>query len=101
MTTFYESDTITPVSQFHLTMQEAKQEEGHEIKNKYISFLLFFGVALFFIFIGYFSSSDVMLIVGAVFTLLLILNFIQTLIQRRVALMMNTKIIPRHKNYLK
>jgi len=53
MKTFYENDTITPIVQEHITEQQVKQEEGKEIKNKYVSFLLFFGILIFFVGIGY------------------------------------------------
>jgi hypothetical protein len=43
MKTFYENDTITPITQEHITEQENKQTEGKVIKNKYVSFLVFFG----------------------------------------------------------
>src|SRR5450631_2466830 len=92
MKTFYENDTIIPIAQEHITAQENKQQEGKEIKNQYVSFLLFFGVAIFLAVMGYLTSSNTEIIVAAAFVLLLILALIQTLIQRRVAIMMNTKI---------
>jgi len=92
MKTFYENDTIIPIAQEHITEQENKQQEGKEIKNQYVSFLLFFGVAIFLAVMGYLTSSNTEIIVAAAFVLLLILALIQTLIQRRVAIMMNTKI---------
>ena len=92
MKTFYEKDTITPIAQERITEQEAKRQEGKEIKNKYVSFLLFFGVVIFFAVIGYLTSSNAELIVAAILALVLTLGLIQTLIQQRVANMMNTKI---------
>jgi heme/copper-type cytochrome/quinol oxidase subunit 4 len=92
MKTFYENDTIIPIAQEHITEQENKQQEGKDLKNQYVSFLLFFGVAIFLAVMGYLTSSNTEIIVAAVFVLLLILALIQTLIQRRVAMMMNTKI---------
>ena len=92
MKTFYEKDTIIPIAQQHITDQETKQQEGKEIKNKYVSFLLFFGVVIFFGVIGYLTSSNAELIVAAILAVVLTLGLIQTLIQQRVANMMNTKI---------
>ena len=92
MKTFYENDTITPVTQEHITEGENKQQEGKVIKNEYVSFLVFFGVVLFLAAMGYVTSSNTELVIAAILALLLTLTLIQTLIQRRVARMMNTKI---------
>ena len=91
MKSFNENDTILPVIQQRITEQEIKQQEGKEIKNKLVSFLVFFAVAIFFAVIGYVTSSNIEIIIAAILTLLLILMLIQTLIQRRVANMMNTR----------
>lgn len=91
MKSFYENDTILPVSQQHITEQEVKQQEGKEIKNTFVSFLVFFGVVVFFAVIGYVTSSNIEIIIAAILALLLVLMLIQTLIQRRVAKMMNTR----------
>jgi hypothetical protein len=92
MKTFYENDIIMPVAQERLTQEEARQQEGRGIKNKFVSFLLFFGVVIFFAAIGYLTSSNAELVVASILALLLALGLIQTLIQRKVANMMNTKI---------
>ena len=92
MKTFYENDTITPITQEHITEQEAKHEEGKEIKNKYVSFFVFLAAILFLGGIGYFTQSWITLFFAALFALVFILANIQSLIQRRVARMMNTHI---------
>jgi heme/copper-type cytochrome/quinol oxidase subunit 4 len=92
MKTFFENDTITPVMQERITEEENKEQEGKVIKNKYVSFLVFFGIVIFFAVIGYLTSSNTELVIAAILALLLTLALIQTLIQRRVANMMNTKI---------
>ena len=92
MKSFYENDIILPVTQEHITDQEVKQQEGKEIKNKLVSFLVFFGLAAFLAAMGYITSSNTEIIIAAILALLLTLMLIQTLIQRRVANMMNTKI---------
>ena len=98
MKTFYEKDTILPIAEEHITEHETKQREGKEIKNKYVSFLLFFGVVMFFAVTGYLASSNSELIVAAILALMLTLGLIQTLIQQRVANMMNTKINASQQN---
>ena len=92
MKTFYENDAIAPVVQQHITEQQFKQEQTKQIKNKYLSFLLFFGIAILFAVLGYLSSSNIELFIAALLSLLLVVELIQTLIQRKVAMMMNTKI---------
>lgn len=91
MKTFYEKDPITPVTQQYLTEQQAKQQEGKEIKNKYVSFLLFFGITIFFAIVGFFLNDKTLLVIAVLFFVILVAAFIQALIQRRVAMMMNTK----------
>jgi hypothetical protein len=49
-------------------------------------------VVIFFTVIGYLTSSNTELVIAIILMLLLTLALIQTLIQRRVANMMNTKI---------
>jgi hypothetical protein len=98
MKIFYETDTITPIVQEHITAQQAKQEEGKESKNTYLSTLLFLGIMLFFAGLGYALSDKTLLAVATVLVVLLILVLIQMLIRRKVARMMHTKLNTLQQN---
>jgi hypothetical protein len=99
MHTFYDNDAITLIKQERVTEEQLKFEtKGKEIKNPYASFLLFSGVFLLFLALpGYFDlrsgetfAGTIWLSVYGLIFLLLTAGLIQTLIQRNVAVMMNT-----------
>jgi hypothetical protein len=88
MKLFTGDEEITPVVQQLIKPDQVKQEEGKEIKNPFLSFGLFFLVAFGILVVGYFNHSVVTLVFGGIFALGMLLGLIQTLIKKRVALIM-------------
>jgi hypothetical protein len=91
MKLFTGDEAITPVVQQLITPDQAKHEEGKEIKNPFLSYGLFFLVAFGLLVVGYFTQSVITLVFGAIFALGMILGLIQTLIKNRVAGIMRRK----------
>ena len=92
MKLFIGNEEITPVVQQLIVQDQVKQEEGKEIKNQFLSFGLFFLIAFGILIIGYFTHSAITLVFGGLFALGMILGLIQTLIKKRVAVLMRRKV---------
>ncbi|HSN09685.1 MAG TPA: hypothetical protein VLS85_11645 [Hanamia sp.] len=91
MKLFTGNEAITPVVQQLILPDQVKSEEGTEIKNPFLSYGVFFLVAFGILVLGYFTKSTITLIFGGLFTLVMVLGLIQTLIKKRVAGIMRRK----------
>lgn len=91
MKLFTGNDPIAFVPQSLITPEQVKQEEGKPIKNEFLGFILFFSVGIGMLAFAYFTKEILLGLFGGIFTIVLILGLIQTLIKKRVARIMRTK----------
>lgn len=91
MKLFTGDEEITPVVQQLIVPSQLEHDSGKGFKNEYLGYLLFLLISVGLLVFGYYTQSDATLLFGGVMLLFLILGFIQSLIKRRVALIMRSK----------
>ena len=91
MKVFTGDEEITPVVQQLIVPSQLEHDSGKGFKNEYPGYLLFLLISVGLLVFGYYTQSDATLLFGGVMLLFLILGFIQSLIKRRVALIMRSK----------